>query len=97
VVGIAYNINSNNYNRKNRLTTGWNFIRIAFTVLGLFMLIQSIFDKEYLSSILGGYLAIMGLFGIGCASGSCCATGTCSSSKKTEITNEKDVFYQEIK
>jgi len=82
---------------KNRLTNGWNFIRIVFTVLGLFMLIQSIFDKEYLSSFLGSLLVIMGLFGIGCALGSCCAAGACNSSKKSELKKENEVIYQEIK
>lgn len=82
---------------KNRLTKGWNFIRIVFTVLGLFMLIQSIFDKEYLSSLLGSLLVIMGLFGIGCASGSCCAKGACNSFKKSELKKENEVIYQDIK
>lgn len=97
VVGMAYKINLNNYTMKDRLTKGWNVLRIVFTVLGLFILIQSILDQELLSSLLGGYLAIMGLFGIGCASGSCCATGVCNSSKKSELNKENEVIYQEIK
>ena len=40
VVGMVYKINLNKKGMKNRLTTGWNFIRIVFTALGLFMLIQ---------------------------------------------------------
>lgn len=97
VVGMVYKINLNKKDMKNRLTTGWNFIRIVFTALGLFMLIQSLMDNEYLSSFLGGYLAVMGLFGVGCASGSCYSSGNCSSRNKSEFNADKKVVYQEIK
>ncbi len=97
VVGMVYKTNLNKNGMKNRLTTGWNFIRIVFTALGLFMVVQSLMDKEYLSSFLGGYLAVMGLLGVGCASGSCYSNGSCSSRNKSEFNTDKEVVYQEIK
>lgn len=58
-------------NIKYRLTTGWNFQRVLFVVIGSFVIVQAIVDGQWMFAAFGAYFASMGLFGYGCASGSC--------------------------
>lgn len=60
---------------KQRLLTGWNFIRVLYLIAGVMMLVQSMADRQWLLALPGVYFALMGLFAIGCAGGSC-YTGT---------------------
>ena len=56
---------------KQRLQHGWNVSRILFTVIGVSMIGQAIYEKQYLGILIGGYFTTMGLLGFGCASGAC--------------------------
>ena len=56
---------------KNRLLTGWTFIRVAYLVIGIMVIIQATVNDQWLGMLLGGYVAFMGLFAFGCAGGSC--------------------------
>ncbi len=56
---------------KNRLLTGWTFIRVAYLVIGIMVIIQAAVNDQWLGMLLGGYVAFMGLFAFGCAGGSC--------------------------
>ena len=64
---------------RNRILTGWTWIRGAFLFLGLWMIIQTALEGEWLGIILGLWLSIMGLFGLGCAAGNC-FNGNCEVS-----------------
>ncbi len=61
---------------KKRILTGWTWIRGAFLFMGVWMIIQSALEGEWFGIILGTWLAVMGLFGLGCAAGNC-FTGNC--------------------
>lgn len=50
---------------------GWNLSRILFLVIGVTLIIQSLLKLEWIGIILGLYLCVMGIFKLGCASGSC--------------------------
>lgn len=81
---------------KNRILTGWTFARALYFILGMAVIIQAIVEKQYIGLIFGAYFASMGLFGFGCAGGSCNAT----YSKASESNNNpiiEDVTYEEIK
>lgn len=56
---------------KQRLLYGWNVSRVLFTVIGVSMIGQAIYEKQYLGILIGGYFTTMGLLGFGCASGAC--------------------------
>lgn len=58
---------------KQRLLTGWNFIRVLYLIAGVMMLVQSVADRQWLLALVGLYFTVMGLFAIGCAGGSCYA------------------------
>lgn len=71
---------------KQRLTTNWTLTRGIYLALGLYVIISSLMgDQQWLSLLLGVYVASMGLFSFGCASGACYG-GSC------EVEAEKPNF-----
>lgn len=54
----------------NRVVTGWNFKRLAYLGIGLWIIIQSALNGEWLGVVLGSWPTVMGLLGLACA-GSC--------------------------
>ncbi|HWR33608.1 MAG TPA: hypothetical protein VN451_08785 [Chitinophagaceae bacterium] len=82
---------------KERLLTGWNFVRIIYLLLGGFIIFQSVADGNWFGIILGGYFAAMGLFAFGCAGGACFG-GSCytqpESKNNTKITEAE---FEEVK
>jgi hypothetical protein len=59
-----------------RIITGWTWTRWAFMSIGILMIIHAGLDEEWLFTLPGFYFAAMGIFGLGCASGSC-SNNTC--------------------
>ena len=47
---------------KQILFTNWNFRRILFLGVGIFIGIQSIQQKEWMGVIFGSYFTLMGIF-----------------------------------
>lgn len=56
---------------KQRILTGWNLTRWVYFALGSALLIHAIYSLEWFGILFGGYVASMGLFAFGCASGVC--------------------------
>jgi len=56
---------------RNRILTMWTFRRVIFTGLGLFLIGQSLVEKQWIGFIIGIYFASMGIFGFGCGAGYC--------------------------
>lgn len=54
-----------------RILIGWTMTRVLFLLLGVVMVAQSVWDKQWIGAILGSYFAAMGLFSFGCAAGHC--------------------------
>ncbi len=78
----------------SRILYGWNIQRILFLVAGSFVLVQSIIAADWLGISMGGYFSVMGVLGLGCASGQC-TTPQIENIKKTDTAIE--VEYEEIK
>jgi len=77
---------------KNRLLTGWTFVRVIYVALGVMVIAQALESGQWLGVAFGGYFAAMGLFGFGCAGGNC--------STRTEQkfdTDVEDVQFEEVK
>ncbi len=76
---------------KERLLTGWTFIRALYLVIGSVVIIESVMRSQWFDVALGGYFAAMGLFAFGCAAGSCFG-GNCRYEPEENIkTNFTDV------
>lgn len=80
---------------KERLTTGWNFQRIIYLVIGSFILIQSLIELQWMGILFGSYFASMGLFAFGCASGNCFGS-TCKTPGSKQNNIDK-VEFEEVK
>ncbi|CAN5361310.1 hypothetical protein BH09BAC2_BH09BAC2_22090 [soil metagenome] len=82
---------------KERILTNWTIGRLLYFIPGIIIVIGSLLNREWPGVAFGGYFALMGLFGFGCASGNCggvsCASGT---QKKSKISIE-DVEYKGVK
>ncbi|GGD98112.1 hypothetical protein [Planktosalinus lacus] len=53
------------------LTKNWNITRLIYLAIGVVLLIHTIMDNQFFGILLGSYITLMGLFGFGCAAGSC--------------------------
>jgi len=75
------------------LLKNWNFFRIIRTALGLFILVQGIVSRDFLSIILGAGFAGMAIFNVGC-----CASGACGIDKEEKNGAKiEDVSFEEVK
>ncbi len=68
-----------------RILTGWNFTRVIFLIIGLWMGIQAGLNGEWVGMVIGTYLGSMGLFAFGCARGNC-FNGSCSTEPDQDHT-----------
>jgi hypothetical protein len=82
---------------KERILTGWTITRVLYLVIGSFIIIQSVMDKQWFSVVFGGYFAAMGLFAFGCAAGNCFG-GNCSTKPQQKSNpSVQDVEFEELK
>lgn len=79
---------------KERLLTGWTFMRVLYLVMGITLVIQAIMAHQYAMSFLGVYFAAMSILGVGCMGGQCFTPPVTKSTSKTDV---HDVTYEEVK
>lgn len=77
---------------KQRIFSGWSFIRVLYLLSGIMIIIQSVADRQWLLALMGFYFAVTGLFAVGCAGGNCYYQP--ETKKKSEIT---EVEFEEVK
>jgi hypothetical protein len=93
--GAVYKTKSGNM--KERILNNWTITRILYFVIGSFVIIQSVIDKQWPGIIFGGYFAAMGLFAFGCAAGNCFG-GYCSAEPQQKSnTTIQDIESEESK
>lgn len=78
---------------KERLLSGWNFIRVIWLVMGSGITIQAITQRNFLMLLAGLYFVFAALANIGCFAGTCAASFDTSGRKNT-IT---DIESKELK
>lgn len=66
-----------------RLTTGWSLMRVFFTFMGGYMIVNAVIDAAWIALIPGTWFFSMGLLGFGCAGGNC-AGGNCQVPERSE-------------
>jgi hypothetical protein len=74
---------------KERILTGWNFLRVIYVAIGMLIIIQSIMQHEWLGLLPGGYFAFMGIFAFGCASGNCFGRACYTEARKHSLPNKE--------
>jgi len=81
---------------KQRILTGWSFIRVLYLVAGITVLISAVSSRQWMAVFVGGYFASMGLFAFGCAGGACFNSRYDKSYPET-ISNSEEINFEEIK
>lgn len=56
---------------KSRLLYNWTWVRAAYLVIGVLVILQAASADQWWGLALGIYVAAMGLFSFGCAAGNC--------------------------
>lgn len=82
---------------KNRILKNWTIIRLLYVAIGGYTAISAFMDSQWIFVLVGALFTSMGVFGLGCASGSC---QTNFSSGDSEDDNNKEIIevqYEEIK
>jgi hypothetical protein len=79
---------------KERILTNWTWTRVAFLLLGTFVIIQALAGQQWFVVLWGAYFASMGLFGFGCASGACAVSGTFTP---TDTKTASPIKFEEVK
>ena len=59
---------------KSRILSQWTFMRVLYLAMGMLILIQAIFAKQWFGLLLGSYFLSAAIFALGCAGGSCSIT-----------------------
>jgi len=69
----------------------WNFMRFIRLALGIVIIVQAAFAKDYKMGILGAVFTAMSLFNVGC-----CTVGGCANTVKEQSATAKDITYEEV-
>jgi hypothetical protein len=76
---------------KSSALTNWNFMRIVRLVLGIAIIVQSVFVKDWGMTVVGILFTSMPIFNIGC-----CANGGCSVPLKHSKPKTEEITYEEV-
>jgi len=82
---------------KERILSRWTMMRVLYVVAGIFVVIQSIIEKQWMGVVFGGYFASMGIFAFGCAAGNCFGGSCAPEPKQKSSAAIRDVEFEEIK
>lgn len=79
---------------KERILSGWNFIRVLWLIMGIGIGLQAIKERNYLMLLAALYFAFSSLANMGCCSTRGCVTDfNYTNKKEKEIT---EVEFEEI-
>lgn len=82
---------------KERVLNNWSFIRVLYLVMGTLIVVQTAMSREWLGVLIGSYFVVMGLFSIGCASGTCYGGNCTIESNKNSNSSIQDAELEEVK
>lgn len=76
---------------KSTIFNNWNFFRILRLILGIIIIFESIYSKDWQMTIVGLLFVGLALFNIGS-----CGAGGCYTSTKLSENNKKEIKYEEV-
>jgi hypothetical protein len=71
--------------------SNWNFMRFFRLALGIAIMVQAAFAKDWTMGILGAMFTAMPIFNVGC-----CGVGGCATPVKKQTSTPKDIAYEEV-
>lgn len=76
---------------KQAIFSNWNFMRFLRFGLGIAIITQAIFAKDWTMGMVGLLFTAMPVFNIGC-----CAAGGCNTAVKNKMEHKKEIIYEEV-
>lgn len=76
---------------KDRILSGWNFMRVLRLALGVIIVAHGFYNKEWLFVAMGGFFSFLPLMNIGC-----CGVSNCSPPISKNNMNVEDITYEEV-
>ncbi|MBL7931643.1 MAG: hypothetical protein JNL60_07070 [Bacteroidia bacterium] len=89
--------NSRINNLKNRLLTGWTFMRILRLALGVFMTVQAISGSDFLLGMLGLILLLQAFYNVGCCGTYGCDINQSPGKQASVPKSTEDITFEEVK
>lgn len=80
---------------RERILKNWSLVRIFYLLIGGYVAISALMDKQWLLVLAGLWFTAMGVFGLGCASGNC--STKIDSHNKDQDKESLEVEYKEVK
>lgn len=77
--------------------SNWNFSRILRLAMAVFIIIQGFQTHEWMFVILGALFALMPIFNIGCAGGTCAVPPPSKSNRRNSHHQIEETQYEEVK
>ena len=84
-------------NLKQRLLSGWTFIRIVRLALALLIIGEAWVSSQLLFAIVGGLLAVQALFNYGCCGTAGCDTDHAGTGQRSLAKAEEETTFEEVK
>ncbi len=82
----------------NGILNNWTVTRGLYLIMGLLVVVQSVYEQQYFGLAIGGYFMAMAIFNFGCAAGGCCYNyAPDNTAKATEKVTTTPVEFEEIK
>lgn len=72
----------NNINEMKKYLKNWDLMRVLRLILGVIIVVQSIYTKEWLFIMLGIAFVLLPIFNVGCCGASSCSVPTKTSNEK---------------
>ena len=69
----------------------WNIMRFIRLAIGIAIIVQAAFAKDYTMGILGAMFTAMPVFNVGC-----CTVGGCANTVKEQSATAKDITCDEV-
>jgi hypothetical protein len=75
---------------KKRILSNWSFLRVIRLAIGIGIIMEAIYSKDFLIGVLGLFFMSMAVFSFGC-----CAAGGCYYPIK-KASGSEDIHYEEV-
>ncbi len=82
---------------KQRLITGWTFLRIVRLGLALILTVEAWNNSEILFAILGSFLVFQTIFNYGCCGAAGCAIDHTGSKHRSSDRGDEITTFSEVK
>lgn len=75
-----------------KIMKSWNLMRVIRLVLGVIIIFQGIYTKDYAIALLGTIFTLMPIFNVGC-----CANNACFQSRNSKDQSNEKIVFEEVK